>query len=165
MPPKPVKKVPKKDSIAESIKTVKMPEANKFSDDDYIICMSCTAGKLCYTGRRTNDTYIFDYYGETIPILYKDLRAEMAHTRSSYIYTPLFLILDEEVYQPFDKVKELYETMPSNEAVERMIKKGSEKSIRALAESFRLQTIGASIYYRMYLARTSPRHRLNGHPF
>ena len=136
MPAKTVKKAPKKDSIAQSIKTVKTPEVNQFSDEDYIMCMSCTAGKLCYTGRRTDDTYIWDYYGETIPILYRDLRAEMANTRSSYIYTPLFLILNEEVYEPFDKVRELYETMPSNEAVERMIKKRSEKSIRTLVESF-----------------------------
>lgn len=124
-----------KQTVAQSLKNVKIASNEKFKDDDMIMCLSVTAGVLTYTGRRTNDTYIWDALGESIPIAYKDIRAEMMRSKSKYIYGPLFLILDEEVYEQFDRVKKLYDDMLSQEAVERILIKGNEKALRNLYNS------------------------------
>lgn len=124
-----------KETVAQSLKNVKIESNEKFKDDDMIMCMSCTAGKLMYTGRRTNDLYIWDEMGVSIPVAYKDLRAEMMNSKSKYIYGPLFLILDEEVYEQFDNVKKLYEDMLSQDAISRILTKGSEKALQNLYDS------------------------------
>lgn len=133
--PRTTRKSAKQKSVADSIKTVKAQVNNKFDDDDMIPCMSVTAGILTYNGRRTRDNYIFNSFGDVIPIYYKDIKAEMMNTRSEYIYEPLFLILDEEVYDQFDKIKNLYETTLGSEAVELLLTKGEPNEIKELCSS------------------------------
>lgn len=133
--PRTARKTAKQQTVADTIKTVKVQVNNKFNDDDIIPCMSVTAGTLTYNGRRTRDHYVFNAYGDVTSICFKDLKAEMMNNKSDYIYEPLFLILDEEVYDQFDKIKDLYNNTLGSDAVKTLLTKGDQDEIQTLFDS------------------------------
>ena len=82
-PPKPVEP-PKK-------------EPRQFNQHDLILCRSVTAGWLgC--GGKSGQYYIFENFGDECEIEYQDLFA-LKQRRSPYLYSPLFVIEDEELLE------------------------------------------------------------------
>lgn len=74
----------------------KKVEKKKYEPDEEIITTSCTAGELLMIGRKTKRVYVWSNYGDTTGIEYQDLKAEQYVQGSPYIYSPLFIIEDEE---------------------------------------------------------------------
>lgn len=67
----------------------------QFNQHDLILCRSVTAGWLgC--GGKSGQYYIFENFGDECEIEYQDLFA-LKQRRSPYIYSPLFVIEDEEL--------------------------------------------------------------------
>lgn len=85
-------------------------EVREYSAEDDIECVSVTAGELIMIGKKTGNLYKWENYGDTTTVEYQDLKAEMRNAKSAYIYSPLFMIEDEELLATpeFAKVAESY---------------------------------------------------------
>lgn len=92
---KSVKETPKVIEPTKVVEPVKI-EKKKYEPDDEILCTSCTAGELLMIGRKTRRVYIWSNYGDQTYVEYQDLKAEQYVQGSPHIYSPLFIIEDEE---------------------------------------------------------------------
>ena len=124
-------------------------EKKKYAPDDEILTTSCTAGELIMIGRKTGRYYTWANYGDQTPVEYQDIKAEQYVSGSQYIYSPLFIIEDEEfVNLPENKkIAEVYANALSVEEIdnlfnldsisfERTVKKlpkGIQNSLKAIA--------------------------------
>ena len=97
-------------------------EKREFAPDDRIECKSITAGELIFIGKKTGTVYDWSNYGDSAYIEFQDLKAEVHNAKSNYIYSPLFLIEDEEVLAlpDFANVRKLYENVISAEEVDEL---------------------------------------------
>ena len=74
---------------------VEQVQPRQFNQHDLILCRSVTAGWLgC--GGKSGQYYIFENFGDYCEIEYQDLFA-LKQRRSPYIYSPLFIIEDDEL--------------------------------------------------------------------
>ena len=81
--------------IKEEVPVVKTPR--QFNQHDLILCRSVTAGWLgC--GGKSGQYYIFENFGDQCEVEYQDLFA-LKQRRSPYLYSPLFVIEDEELLE------------------------------------------------------------------
>lgn len=99
---KPKQAKPKPASKAEEIK--------KFEKDDLIPCSSVFAGTCILIGKRTGTQYVWEAMGEEQEVFYQDLQAEVLNKRSPYIYNPLIIIEDPDVYRGKKDIEKLYAT-------------------------------------------------------
>ncbi len=88
--------------IAEPKKPVK-----KFKQDEGILCRSITVGGLWLDGIKSKNIYRWVEYGDEAEIEYRDLVA-MVRSRSNYIFSPMFIIEDEDFIREFPQLKEFY---------------------------------------------------------
>jgi len=91
---KPVAKVVKEES--KEVIEVKQPEKKKYAPDDEIMTTSCTAGELLMIGAKTRRVYTWSNYGDQTPVEYQDIKAAQYIQGNPHIYSPLFIIDDEE---------------------------------------------------------------------
>lgn len=131
------------DSVEDNSKKKKV-----FTQTDLIMCRSVTTGGLYMEGAKTKQLYQWSDYGDESEVEYRDLVAEI-RSRSSYIFTPRFIIEDEDFvnenpqlkqfYSQYLGVKELREIL--NLPVAAMAKKivelpaGAKDSLRNIASS------------------------------
>lgn len=90
-----------------------------FSQGDYILCRSVTAGGLnvcCKSG----NYYEFRNYGYECEIEYKDL-VTLARKRSQHIYLPRFIIEDDDFLDEFPQIKKMYEEMYTNKDLKEVL--------------------------------------------
>ena len=81
--------------VKEEVPVVKTPR--QFNQHDLILCRSVTAGWLgC--GGKSGQYYIFENFGDQCEVEYQDLFA-LKQRRSPYLYSPLFVIEDEELLE------------------------------------------------------------------
>lgn len=78
-----------------------------FSDDDMIVCRSLTQGGLYMQGVRTKEIYEWPAYGEEVKVKYVDL-ATAVKTRSEFVFTPYFIIDDEDFINEFPQLVKFY---------------------------------------------------------
>ncbi len=107
-----------KETIQEAIKeenkdvaTVKKAtkkKAKQFEDDDRIACLSVFPGSVGMTGKRTKTPYYWEAIDTIEYVEYQDLRAEVLNKKSSYIYKPLILVLDEDFIAQQPNLKTVY---------------------------------------------------------
>lgn len=96
----------KAEVIKEEVKVKK-----EFRDSDYVLCRSVWSGGLNVTCK-SGATYEFKKYGTDCDIEYRDL-VYLIRKNSDHIFTPRFVILDEDFLDDFPQVKRVYSTMYS----------------------------------------------------
>ena len=83
----------------------------EFKDSDYVLCRSVWSGGLNVTCK-SGATYEFKRYGAECDIEYRDL-VYLIRKNSDHIFTPRFVIWDEDFLEDFPQVKRVYSTMYS----------------------------------------------------
>lgn len=128
--------------VIEEEKPVIVKEKKVFTDSDYILCRSVWSGGLNVTSQSGN-LYEFKDYGSECEINYRDL-VTLIRRGSSHIFTPRFVILDEDFLKDFPTVQRVYGTMYTrNDLVEILdlpitqMKKAIEKLPKATKDSMR----------------------------
>ena len=99
-------------SASESITpTVAVKRNVEFSPDYLVECRSVRTGTLLLEGRKTKQLYRWENDNDTTLLEYQDVFAEV-NRKSDYIFTPYFLIEDEDVLNStrFKVVKDFYNT-------------------------------------------------------
>lgn len=91
----------------EEVAEAEVKTKREFKDDDKIMCRSITQGGLYMQGIRTKDLYEWPAYGEVTPVKYVDL-ATAVRTRSAFVFTPLFIIDDEDFCAEFSQLVKFY---------------------------------------------------------
>ena len=120
----------------------------KFDPSDLIPCRSVCQGGLYLEGSRTKMPYEWADYGAVEDVEYRDL-AELVRTRSSYIFTPFFIIDNEDFVEEFPQLKKFYSEnysikelaaileLPVDEMVTQVksLPKGAIESLKSIAAS------------------------------
>ncbi len=99
----PVKTTTTKTTTAEKEAT----PVKKFKQDEGILCRSITVGGLWLDGMKSKNVYRWVEYGDEVEVEYRDLAA-MARSRSSYLFKPMFIILDDEFIKEFPQLNDFY---------------------------------------------------------
>lgn len=102
----------------------------KFDQSDGIVCRSVTEGRLYMVGKKTHILYTWDDYGDETEVEYADLVASIrANRKNGYVFTPCFIIQDEDFIEEYPQVKQFYEKASKtsdlksilNEPVDKMV--------------------------------------------
>lgn len=103
-----------KESIKEVKKVVEKKEPEKvekvkrtFKDSDGILCRSITQGGLYMEGAKTHMLYEWVEYGDVTFVEYSDLAAAV-RIKSNYVFSPLFIVDDEDFVNEFPQLKKFY---------------------------------------------------------
>lgn len=125
------------------------PKSKKtFEPSDMISCRSICQGGLYLEGPRTKMPYQWSDYGATEDIEYRDL-VELVRTRSSYVFSPFFIIDDVDFVNEFTVLKKFYEDnytvtelsavldMPVNEMIDaiKSLPKSALDTLKSIAAS------------------------------
>lgn len=132
---------------AETVKEEKKTKKKKvFISTDGIMCKSVTPGSLYIDGPKSGMTYTFSNYGDETEIEYRDLKA-MVMTQSVRLFTPNFVVEDEDFIAEVPQLAKFYEKqfsakdlrnilfLPVNEMIEEINKlpTGAQENIKAIA--------------------------------
>ncbi len=98
-------------------------KAREYKADDLIPCRSIAGGFTNFKGRKTGNVYNFLDSGDITDIEYADLRAAML-SRSQYIYSPIFVIMDDELLaqDEWKNVVKVYEKLYNAENLEDVLR-------------------------------------------
>ena len=100
----------KNDEELDKVPVKKEQKTKKeFKDSDYILCRSVWSGGLNITCK-SGAYYEFKKYGAECDIEYRDL-IYLVRKNSDHIFTPRFIILDEDFLAEFPQIQRLYSTM------------------------------------------------------
>lgn len=125
-----------KEAVVEEVVEAK-PEKEKpkkHENGDLIECMNAYPGKVIFCARKTGTTYIFEGEDEVEMILYEDLRTEALNRRSSIIYDPQIVIMDESFLDEFPRIRSVYDdAYTSSELRELMLNEPVKKMRQVLA--------------------------------
>lgn len=121
---------PKKEAVVETPPPVK----RKYEKDDMIPVKSLFEGEVILVGRRTKQDYHMTELGEVVEVEYQDINAEIISGQSPYIYTPLILVMDEELVSTKPKLKALYESLVPIEDIHRVIEYGDIDELREMVK-------------------------------
>jgi predicted nuclease of restriction endonuclease-like RecB superfamily len=94
------------DAIVEKESEPKMKK--NFSASDGILCKSVTVGSLFMESGATKTVYRWPEYGSEIEVEYRDLATEV-RAHSKFVFTPRFIIEDEDFLEQFPEVVKFYE--------------------------------------------------------
>lgn len=81
----------------------------KFEPNEPVLCRSVCQGALFMEGQSTKIMYRFDDYGSEVGIEYRDLVSEVRSNNSSFIYNPMFIVVDEDFIKEFPALQKFYE--------------------------------------------------------
>ena len=113
-----------KEIAKEVVRDVKVVNSDKtFAASDTIRCRSITAGTLIMIGKKSSNKYRFSNIGDICEVEYQDLESARL-TKSQNIFSPLFIIEDEEYISQKKDVREFYENMYSIDEVEEIFNLG-----------------------------------------
>ena len=94
--------------VVEETKKAKK-SVRKFAPDDMIPCRSITYGELLLTGAKSKLLYTWANYDDVTEMEFQDLQA-LKSTRSSYLFKPRFIILDEDLIEQWGSdFKKMYD--------------------------------------------------------
>ena len=146
----------KMDTLAEELnkeeQLEKEPETpkkkKKFEQTDLVLCRSVTTGGLYMEGSKTKQIYQWSDYGDESEIEYRDLVAEI-RTKSPFIFTPRFIIEDEDFIAEFPQLSQFYAQylsvkdlreileLPVSQMARKIseLPQGAKESIRTIASS------------------------------
>lgn len=117
------------------IKKTSVPKPKQYKPDDLIPCVNYWAGSVMMRGRKTKTDYTWEDQGDVAFVEYQDLNAEMLNGTSPYIYDPIIVITEEEVYAKRPKIVQLYENLYSIEDIRQTILGGDSNKISLMLKS------------------------------
>lgn len=82
----------------------------KYADDDGIVCESITSGELGMIGAKSGNSYTWTCRGDETEVEYADLVAAI-RSNKTHVFSPLFIIKDEEFLSKFPQVTKVYDSM------------------------------------------------------
>lgn len=106
-----------------------------FQKDDLIPCTSLFAGTCVLNGKRTGNIYIWDALGEVQEVEYQDLMSEILNKRSSFIYDPLIMVGNEDVYKGRKEIESLYKHVYTEEDIEQLMSSKDTAKIKKIIRS------------------------------
>lgn len=119
--------------IKSEVKPVESAKAKKkFEPTDPVICRSVCQGVLYMEGQSTKIMYRFDDYGSEVGIEYRDLVSEVRSNNSSFIYNPMFVVIDEDFIEEFPALKKFYEKHYSATDLKGILKLSPEEMIEEI---------------------------------
>ena len=106
----------KETEVKETKARVVESTPRKFAGEDLILVRSTTQGELLMTGKKSGILYRWAAFGDVTEVEYQDLYSLKA-SRSSYLYSPLFVIEDEELLSDpkWKDLNTLYDSMYDSE--------------------------------------------------
>ena len=122
----------------------------KYEPDTEIVCTSCTAGELLMLGRKTRRLYVWSNYGDQTPVEYQDIKAAQYIPGYQHIYSPLFIIEDDEFLSLPEnkKIADVYANILKAEDIDKLFSLDNisfEKTVSKLPKGIRnsLKSIAA----------------------
>lgn len=103
----------------------------RFNKDDEISCKSLTIGTLIMTGPKSKEDYLWTGYGDATDVQYQDLTA-LINRKSEYIYSPLFIVEDEEFLNQFPKLRQFYDEQITESDLEEILNLNNRDMINAI---------------------------------
>lgn len=94
-------------------------QKREFKDSDYILCRSVWSGGLSVTCK-SGSYYEFKEYGADCDIEYRDL-VYLVRKNSDHIFTPRFIILDEDFLKEFPQIQKMYSSMYTTTELHKII--------------------------------------------
>ena len=109
----------------KEVKEIMLPKQTErvFLPTDTIVCKSITAGTLIMIGKKTTNKYKFSDVNDICEVEYQDLESARL-TKSQYIFSPLFIIEDDDYISQKKDVREFYDNMYSIEDIEEIFNLG-----------------------------------------
>lgn len=105
--------------VTEKPKIVKKKK-REFKETDGILCRSVTTGGLYMIGKKTGMVYEWGEYGREYEVEYRDLVIAV-RTRSAFVFTPYFIIEDEDFIEEFPILKKFYDESYNMSELDRII--------------------------------------------
>lgn len=136
-----------RDSEPENEDTL-VKEKRRFQQTDLIVCRSVVVGGLFLEGLKTKQLYTWESYGDETEVEYRDLVAEV-RAGSGFVFTPWFIIEDEDFIEEFPRLKQFYAQylsvkdlrsildLPLNQMARKIeeLPSGAKDSLRGIAAS------------------------------
>ena len=107
-------------------------DKKKFEPNDPVLCRSVCQGALFMEGQSTKIMYRFDDYGSEVGIEYRDLVSEVRSNNSSFVYNPMFVVVDEDFIEEFPALKKFYEKHYSVADLRGILKLSPEEMIEEI---------------------------------
>lgn len=133
-------------TIVEEVK--KNPKV--YQPDDLITCRAVVSGETRLIGKKTGNRYTWAANGDEAEVFYQDLLA-LKVTRSSYLFKPMIVIMDDELVEQWSELNDLYSKLLTREDINRLIvqrpdviKSTLESLPKGILEGLKL-TIGAKV--------------------
>lgn len=86
------------------------PKKKKFEATETIPCVSITVGRLGMLGIKSGINYEWAFRGDVVDVEYQDLAAAVRSGKKQ-VFSPRFVIEDEDFLNEFPRVKKLYGNM------------------------------------------------------
>lgn len=119
--------------VEEKIQVEKAPR--KYKQDDLVPCRSVTSGQLIHSSRKSGMLYVWSNYGDICEVEYRDLQSLRA-TRSDYLFSPMFVIEDEELVEQWARdLEPVYEKFSGTEDIEEFFRLPNEVFEKRLVEA------------------------------
>lgn len=93
--------------IEETPKTTRQTTKKTFKDSDGILCRSVIQGSLFMEGLKTKILYTWVDYGDKTFVEYDDLAAAVK-VRSWFVFSPTFIVEDEDFIKEFPQLEKYY---------------------------------------------------------
>lgn len=133
-------------TIVEEVK--KNPKV--YQPDDLITCRAVVSGETRLIGKKTGNRYTWAANGDEAEVFYQDLLA-LKVTRSSYLFKPMIVIMDDELVEQWSELNDLYSKLLTREDINRLIvqrpdviKSTLESLPKGILEGLKI-TIGAKV--------------------
>lgn len=98
--------------------TKKIPKV--YQPDDLILCKAVVSGETRLIGKKTGNRYTWAANGDEAEVFYQDLLALKA-TRSSYLFKPMIVIMDDELVEQWSELNDLYSKLLTREDINQLI--------------------------------------------
>lgn len=133
-------------TIVEEVK--KNPKV--YQPDDLITCRAVVSGETRLIGKKTGNRYTWAANGDEAEVFYQDLLA-LKVTRSSYLFKPMIVIMDDELVEQWSELNDLYSKLLTREDINQLIiqrpdviKSTLESLPKGILEGLKI-TIGAKV--------------------
>lgn len=112
----PVEETQEAETVKAKTKVVEDKPVRKYTGEDLIPVRSTTQGELLMEGKKSGILYRWSAFGDIAEVEYQDLYSLKA-SRSSYLYSPLFVIEDKELLSDpkWKDLNKLYDSMYDSE--------------------------------------------------
>ena len=123
----------KKVVVEEEIKNVEVKTPKKFDPMDGVLCRSIVDGVLVMEGIKSKNFYKWADMNDITEVEYQDLVSAVRSSNNSYIYSPHFIIEDEDFLAQFPQVQKVYDSMYTTSDLKEILKLPIESMMKEIA--------------------------------